>query len=180
MREFLNKHLPDHETIRRNPWLRPFKNSLLHPRLWHLNRRTAAGAVAAGLFCGLIPGPFQMLGAALAALAFRVNLPLALLTTFYTNPFTIVPLYLLAYEIGRQVLGEGNGFLAPPVFFLGDFLAWSKAMEQWMLAVARPLAIGLIILADGLALAGYLITRGGWRLHILWRLRQRRAARSVR
>lgn len=115
MRRYLRKYLPDHETIRNNPWLRPFESSLLHPRLWHLNRHSAAGAVAAGLFCGLIPGPLQMLGAAISAVAFKVNLPLALLVTLYTNPFTIVPLYLLAYQIGRLTIGESNGFLAPPV-----------------------------------------------------------------
>ena len=69
MRRYLRKYLPDHETIRNNPWLRPFESSLLHPRLWHLNRHSAAGAVAAGLFCGLIPGPLQMLGAAISAVA---------------------------------------------------------------------------------------------------------------
>ena len=38
MRRTLKKYLPDPETIRRNPWLRPFAGSLLLPRLWHLNR----------------------------------------------------------------------------------------------------------------------------------------------
>jgi uncharacterized protein (DUF2062 family) len=64
MRHYLQKFLPDPQTIRSNPWLRPFQSSLLHPRLWHLNRHSAAGAVAVGLFCGLIPGPLQMIGAA--------------------------------------------------------------------------------------------------------------------
>ena len=54
---FLKKYLPNHDAVHGNRWLRPFRNSLLHPRLWHLNRHSAAGAVAAGLFCGLIPGP---------------------------------------------------------------------------------------------------------------------------
>ena len=91
MRKHLKKHLPNHEAIHNNRWLRPFRNSLLHPRLWHLNRHSAAGAVAAGMFCGLIPGPLQMIGAAICALIFRVNLPLAMFVTLYTNPFTIVP-----------------------------------------------------------------------------------------
>lgn len=179
MRQFLKKTLPDHETIRRNPWLRPFENSLLHPRLWHLNRRSAAGAVAVGLFCGLIPGPLQMLGAALVALLLRVNLPLALLTTLYTNPFTIVPLYLLAYQIGRLVLGQGNGFLSPPDFMWGDFAAWSTALQQWMLAVAQPLGVGLVLLASGLALGGYLLTRSAWRLFVLRQRKRRRSQRSM-
>jgi len=132
--------------------------------------------VAAGLFCGLIPGPFQMPGAALCAILFRVNLPLALLTTLYTNPFTIVPLYLLAYQIGRLLIGDTAGFLVPPAFDFASFAAWTQAMQDWMLAVARPLAVGLIVLADGLALAGYLLTRGAWRLYLVrqWRRRQRK------
>ena len=175
MRRYLRKYLPDHETIRNNPWLRPFESSLLHPRLWHLNRHSAAGAVAAGLFCGLIPGPLQMLGAAISAVAFKVNLPLALLVTLYTNPFTIVPLYLLAYEIGRLALGESNGFLAPPGFDATNFIAWTEAMQGLMLAVAQPLGIGLVLLASGLALTGYFATRAAWRIGLIaaWRRRQK-------
>src|SRR5574343_1342768 len=175
MRKFLKHHLPDHETIRHNPWLKPFENTLLHPRLWHLNRRSAAGAVAAGLACGLIPGPFQMLGAALCAVLFRVNLPLALFVTLYTNPFTIVPLYLLAYELGRLLLGEGNGFITPPAFNPGDMVACTTAMQSWMLAVAKPLGIGLIGLASSLAVTGYFATQAAWRIYLIaaWRGRQK-------
>ena len=178
MRRHLKKFLPDHETIRRNRWLRPFESSLLHPRLWHLNRHSAAGAVAAGLFCGLIPGPLQMLGAAGCALVFRVNLPLALVVTFYTNPFTIVPLYLVAYEIGRLVLFEGNGFITPPAFNPGDMVAWTTAMQSWMLAVAKPLGIGLPGLASSLAVTGYFATQAAWRIYLIAAWRRRRKLRS--
>lgn len=90
MRRQLRKFLPDQATIRANRWLAPFQNTLLHPRLWDLNRHSAAGGVAAGMFCGLIPGPLQMLGAAICAVIFRVNLPLALLTTLYTDRKSVV------------------------------------------------------------------------------------------
>lgn len=178
MRRRLKKLLPDHEAIRRNRWLKPFESSLLHPRLWHLNRHSAAGAVAAGLFCGLIPGPFQMLGAALCALVFRVNLPLAMFMTLYTNPLTVVPLYLLAYQIGRLLLGEGDAFVAPPEFNAIDFIDWTQAMQHWMLSAAQPLAIGLVVLAGGLAIIGYFATKAAWRIHLLKAWRQRRRLRS--
>ena len=178
MRRTLKKYLPDHQTIRNNPWLKPFQSSLLHPRLWHLNRHSAAGAVAAGLFCGLIPGPLQMLGAAISALVFRVNLPLALFVTFYTNPLTIVPLYLLAYQIGRLTIGEGNGFITPPAFNAIDFIGWTSAMQNWMLAVAKPLGIGLVLLASGLALLGYFATKGAWRIYLIRAWRRRKAVPS--
>ncbi len=174
MRRTLKKYLPNHESIRNNPWLRPFQSSLLHPRLWHLNRHSAAGAVAAGMFCGLIPGPLQMIGAAICALIFRVNLPLSLLVTLYTNPFTIVPLYLIAYQLGRLLSGDPSGLLMPPEFSIGNFVGWTHAMQAWMLSVAKPLGIGIVALASLLAVAGYLVTKAAWRLYLLaaWRRRK--------
>jgi uncharacterized protein (DUF2062 family) len=176
MRKHLKKYLPDHEAVHGNRWLRPFRNTLLHPRLWHLNRHSAAGAVATGLFCGLIPGPLQMLGAAVCAVVFRVNLPLALLTTLYTNPFTIVPLYLVAYQFGRLVTGDTAGFVAPPDFDMVRFVQWTQAMQDWMLSVAKPLGIGLVALAATLAAVGYLATKAAWRIWLIgsWRRRQSR------
>jgi uncharacterized protein (DUF2062 family) len=174
MRQLLKKYLPNHQSIHSNPWLRPFASTLLHPRLWHLNHRSAAGAVAAGMFCGLIPGPLQMVGAALCALVFRVNLPLALLMTLYTNPVTIVPLYLLAYQIGRFLTGDGSGFITPPAFDPTTFVAWTTAMQGWMLSVAKPLGIGLIALASCLAILGYLLTKAAWRIFVIRTRKKRR------
>ncbi len=173
MRRYLKKYLPDPEAIRRNSYLRPFQSSLLHPRLWHLNRHSAAGAVAVGLFCGLIPGPLQMLGAAFCALILRVNLPLALFVTLYSNPLTIVPLYLLAYQIGRLLTGDGSGFVVPPEFSVSAFAGWAEAMQTWMLVVSKPLAVGLVVLACTLATLGYLATRVVWRIYLIqsWRRR---------
>lgn len=177
MRRYLKRYLPDPESVRSNRWLRPFQSSLLHPRLWHLNRHSAAGAVAVGLFCGLIPGPLQMLGAAISALALRVNLPLALLVTLYSNPFTIVPLYLAAYQLGRLLTGDSSGFAAPPEFSVMAFAGWADAMQTWMLDVGKPLAVGLVALACVLALLGYVVTRAAWRVYLImvWRDHRRRA-----
>ena len=177
MRRHLHKFLPDHEAIRGNRWLAPFENTLLHPRLWHLNRRSAAGAVAAGMFCGLIPGPLQMLGAAICAVAFRVNLPLAMLTTLYTNPFTLVPLYIAAFGIGQWALpGEHDRFVAPPEPDAAGLIAWMQALVEWMVGLGAPLALGLVLLALGLALAGYLLVRVAWRIYLVraWHRRRRR------
>ncbi len=176
MRRYLKKYLPDPESIRRNAWLRPFSSSLLHPRLWHLNRHSAAGAVAVGLFCGLIPGPLQMLGAALGALILRVNLPLSLFVTLYSNPFTIVPLYLLAYQIGHLLTDDSNGFVLPPEFSVSAFAGWAEAMQAWMLVVSKPLAVGLVALACTLATLGYLAIRVAWRLYLIRSWRRRKPA----
>ncbi|MCK9389201.1 MAG: DUF2062 domain-containing protein [Sulfuritalea sp.] len=179
MRRQLRKALPNHEAIRSNRWLAPFENTLLHPRLWHLNRHSVAGAVAAGLFCGLIPGPFQMPGAAICAVIFRVNLPLAMLTTLYTNPFTIVPLYIVAFAIGQRALpGEHHRFVAPPEPGEDGLIAWGRALIEWMIGLGAPLALGLVLLASGLAFAGYFAVRLAWRIYLIraWQQRSRRLA----
>lgn len=168
MRKFFRDRLPDHDSIRHHRWLRPVQHWLRHPNLWHLHRRSVAGGVAIGLFCGLIPGPLQMISAALLAILLRVNLPVALFTTLYTNPFTIVPLYLLAYEIGIKVTGAPNGSAVPPF----PELHWHDGLTQfwlWLMALGKPLLIGLPLLAIGLAIAGYAAVRLFWRLFVLWK-----------
>lgn len=178
MRKHLRKILPTHEAIHGNRWLAPLQSTLLHPRLWHLNRRSAAGAVAVGLFCGLIPGPLQMLGAAIAAVVLRVNLPLSLATTLYTNPLTIVPLYVLAFELGKLALGGAGGRITTPPEYNGSVATWIGDIVQWMIHLGMPLAVGLLLLASLLAAAGYGVVRLGWRIYLIraWR---RRAARQA-
>lgn len=177
MRKHIRKYLPDPEKIRENRWLSIFGDALTHPRLWHLNRHSAAGAVAVGLFCGLIPGPFQMLGAALACIALRVNLPLALFSTFYTNPLTIVPLYFVAFGLGELALGGSGGeFVAPPEWGEQSLAAWGQQLLDWMGGLGKPLFVGLVLLATLLSLTGYLAVRAAWRWYLV-RAWQRRGAR---
>src|SRR5258707_12153234 len=106
-RNFFRKYLPSRESVRQNRFVARFGPLLLPPNVWHLNRRSVSGGVAAGMFAGLVPGssPVQFAVAALLAVAFRVNLPVAMVVTLYTNPFTIVPLYVLAYGIGALIFG---------------------------------------------------------------------------
>jgi len=99
-RKHFRKFLPDGDTVRGHKYLAWLGTWLRHPNLWHLNRHSVAGGVAIGMFSGLVPGPFQMLTAAILCVVLKVNLPVALFTTLYTNPFTIGPLYLVAYQIG--------------------------------------------------------------------------------
>jgi uncharacterized protein len=182
VRKHLHRYLPSPEAILAKPWCAPFRPWLAHPNLWHLNRRSVAGAVAIGLFAGLIPGPFQMLGALLLAIPLRRNIPVALAVTFYTNPFTIVPLYLLAYGYGRLLLrGRWEANVVPFEWDWGNFLASIDGLWHWALSLGRPLVVGLIALAITLAILGYVIVDLAWRTHVAmsWRrrTRSRRAGR---
>jgi len=181
MRKILKRFLPKHETIRANRWLRPFASTLLHPRLWHLNRHSAAGGFAVGLFCGMIPGPLQMASAALCCLVFRVNLPLAMITTLYSNPLTIVPLYVLAYEIGSWAMGmKGHRFAPPPELSELGFSGWLGAVVDWMAGLGKPLALGLILLAATLSLVGYVGVKAAWRIWLIRTWHGRREQRNGR
>jgi hypothetical protein len=181
-RKFLKRLMPSVDKVREVKALGVFGDALFHPALWHLNRRSAAGGVAAGLFCGLIPGPFQMLGAGIAAILFRVNLPVALLTTLYTNPVTIVPLYLIAYKIGVLALGATGGRTPepPPDWVWSQLGASLQAYGQWMLGLGAPLVLGVFLLACLLAASGYVVVRMLWSIYlrIAWAARcKRRPAR---
>jgi hypothetical protein len=176
-RKYFRKYLPSHESVRNHKLLARLGGWLhRHPNLWHLNRTSVSGGVAVGLLCGLIPGPLQMLGAALIAIPLGVNLPVALLTTLYTNPLTIVPLYIFAYWIGSLVTGSGGKMVEPPEFSWTEIGQWVPALVDWALALGKPLAIGLVLLGASLAVLGWLAVRVGWRAWVVvqWRRRARR------
>jgi uncharacterized protein (DUF2062 family) len=177
-RKFFRKYLPSRESMRQNPFIARFGSSLQHPNLWCLNRRSVAGAVAAGLFAGLVPGsnPVQFTVGALLAIAFRVNLPVAVVVTFYTNPLTIVPLYLLAYQYGKLLVGGDASFAPEPAFDWSDLSRSFEVWLAWLLSLGRPLAAGLLALALTLAAAGYAAVQIGWRAYVIaaWRRRKTR------
>ncbi len=175
-RKFLRKYLPEPEDVLAKPWAAPFRPWLGHPNLWHLNRRSVPGAVAIGLFCGLIPGPVQMLAALLFSIPLRKNILVALAVTLYTNPFTIVPLYFLAYAYGRVILGQG-GAQSPIPPFEWD---WSlSTFWHWIMSLGKPLAIGLPALAVTLAVLGYFAADLIWRAHVILSWRRRAARRHA-
>ena len=179
---FFRKYV-DVEAVRSSRLVAFFGGWLQHPNLWHLNRRSVPGALAIGLFAGLVPGPLQMLCALLLAVPLKKNLPVALIVTLYTNPLTIVPLYVLAFEYGNLILGRRHGLAAIEPFDMNwsDWLASTGALLDWCLALGKPLAVGLVALALTLAAIGYAAARFGWRLHVVlaWRARARRRRPSA-
>ena len=177
IRRFTARLQPAVDRVTAHPTVRRFAPALADPDLWHLNRRSTARAVAIGLFCGLIPGPLQALAAIGLCLGWRANFPLAVITTFYTNPLTIVPLYLVAYEIGRHFVAGAEPALPdlPPLTAgLGEYL---PALGHWMAGLGAPLALGLALLASTLAVSGWVVVRVGWRWHVVHAWQRRALAR---
>ena len=125
-------------------------------QVFSFNRHPLALGVALGMFCGLIPGPLQILATALLCVWWRANLIAGALATLYTNPLTIVPLYALAYQIGQWVL-PGQQSL-PPWGGNGDG-QWAQHLGQWVQAMGWPLVIGLPLLGLMLAVAAWLLVQ---------------------
>jgi hypothetical protein len=92
-RRLLRRYLPDHRRIREHRHLQFFGDRLHDPNLWHLNRRSVAGAMGVGVFVALLPTLGQMAVAAAAAIWLRVNLPLAVAMVWITNPLTMPPIF---------------------------------------------------------------------------------------
>jgi uncharacterized protein (DUF2062 family) len=183
-RKFFRRFLPSHDAIRQNRYIAWFGPWLQHHNLWHLHRKSVAGGVAAGMFAGLVPGsnPVQFTLAAILAIAFRVNLPIAVIVTLYSNPFTIVPLYFVAFKLGQLALLQGDNGLPPLAFALeGKGLKeWLPAAIDWLASVGKPLVVGLPLLALLLSVVGYFAVDWAWQLHVRWAWRQRRRLRSER
>ena len=138
-------------------------------RLWGIRRRTIVPAFALGLFVCFLPVPGHVLIAALAALALRINIPVAALTTFISNPLTIGPMYFFAYRVGRELLR-----LPPRELEIELSLAW---LTDSFLNVWQPLTLGCILLGALLSLVGYIALDLLWRASIADYLEKRRARR---
>ena len=178
-RKLFRKYLPSHQSITGNRFVAWFGPWMKHHNLWHLHRRSVAGGVAVGLFSGLIPGPLQILTGVVLSIIFRVNLPVAALMTLYTNPLTIVPLYYLAYRYGALVT-MSNAENHAPAAFSTEGLPWNQWLPDlldWMVAMGKPLAVGLPLLAITLAALGYLLVDNAWKIYVRLSWQRRADAR---
>ncbi|PKF62586.1 DUF2062 domain-containing protein [Psychromonas sp. psych-6C06] len=167
-KKLIQRFSPKPETLKAHPHLKYFGEILQNPNLWHLNRRSAAGAVAIGLFCAWMPIPFQMLLASLLAMFFCVNLPLSVALVWISNPITMPPLFYGAYRLGASILNE-------PIrefHFELSFHWLAHAIET----IAPALLLGSFILGVISAASGYFMLRILWRINIAnkWQRRNKK------
>lgn len=154
-RRFFKKFAVKHQRFRDQPVLRPFRHLLGDNRLWSIRRKTVVPAVAVGVFFAFIPLPGHPLWASLYALWRRVNIPVAALTTFISNPLTIGPLYWASYQVGARVLRIPP---RPIKFDLSIEWATTVLVQIW-----QPMVIGWFVLGSVSALISYAV------LDLLWR-----------
>jgi uncharacterized protein len=163
----IKKWFPAYESVRGHRGLEVLGPRLRAPDLWHMNRRSVAGAFAVGLFVAFLPIPMQMLAAAAIAILVRVNLPVSVLLVWVSNPLTIPPIAYTAYTIGRWILDEPRRSFRVELsmdWFTGE-----------LLTIWKPLVTGSLVLAVVASVIGYVTIRMVWRLSVVERVKVRRA-----
>ncbi|RDV26095.1 DUF2062 domain-containing protein [Alteromonas aestuariivivens] len=169
-RKFIQRLLPNHQTIKNQRALKVFGSILHEPNLWHLNRRSASGAFGIGLFFAFWPVPFQMWLSAATAIPMRANLPLSVATVWITNPFTMPPIFYGAYKVGTTVLGTK----AQPFNFQ---FTWQWVMDS-IYTIGPAFLVGCGICSVVFGIAGYFGLDWLWRFSVRKAWENRRMARS--
>lgn len=165
-RKFIKRFMPDHEVIKRQKALKVFGNVLYNPNLWCLNRRSASGAFAVGLFMAFVPLPSQMIMSAGLAILCGVNLPLSVALVWVSNPITMPVLFYFAYRLGAWVLNTPDH----PFSFE---LSWDFIIQQ-MSTIGPPFLLGCMICGVASAILGYFGIRGLWRYSVVRSWQKRR------
>jgi hypothetical protein len=152
--------------MQEHPHLQKFGERLTEPKLWHLNRKSVAGGLALGLFIGFMPVVGQMFISAALAILFRVNLPIAFMAVWISNPLTIAPIFFFAYKVGAWILQV-------PVSEFEFAISWQWFCHEFVM-IWQPFLLGCLVCGFVAALLGSLFVRIGWRLVVIRSWLQRR------
>lgn len=153
-------------------FLKPFKALLEKPEYWSLNRRNVSRAFALGLFVAFTPLPIHIFLAASLALLLRVNIPAAVAGSLFTNPLTVVPVFVVAYWVGCQLLGVQQ----QPFHFE---MTWDW-LQTGLLPVWKPFVLGCFVCGLVTATVGYLLLAGIWHLSLVLKYHKRRGENPSR
>ena len=172
-RKILRRWLPDPHKIVESRAIRWMGPLLRDPNLFHINRTSISASFFIGLFCAFLPIPGQTIVAALLALLFRTNLPLAMALIWISNPLTIPPMFLFSYSVGIVLLGRE---IAP----FNIELTWDWAIAQGE-AIWLPLLLGSLLCGLISGCLGYLTIHQLWRWKVIknWEERKRKRAQNL-
>ncbi|WP_299327979.1 DUF2062 domain-containing protein [Parasphingopyxis sp.] len=174
MMRWIRKHSPSREELAKNRFIRPFANRIMHSYLWRFNRRSVPRGAALGMVVGIlvmVPG-IQMIVAALLALPFRANIPVAAATTFTSNPITTPIILIGGVFVGNRVFGlEADGGHIQAL--IDDGAALSEWLAWFATDAAPALLGGLLVMAVIGAVIAYMIADWFWRYRVARRWKRR-------
>ena len=171
-RRFFRKFAVKRQHVSEKWFMAPFQHLLHDRQLWGIRRRNVVPAFALGVFISFLPIPGHMLVATFVALALRVNIPVAVLATWISNPATVGFMYYFGYKLGLRILrGEEQPFAFEPT------LDW---LTHTFVTLWQPLLLGCCILAVLASLVAYVVLDLVWRLSIADYKTRKRALRENR
>jgi uncharacterized protein len=157
---------------RRDKWyLSMFGDRLTDSYLWSLNRHSITAAFGVGIAVSFIPLPIHLVLVVLAAIVWRLNLPVAIAATYVVNPFTMVPAYYAAYRVGVALLRH------KPRHF--EFhLTWNW-LEHGLGPAWKPFLLGCLVCSIVFGLAGRFALEYFWRAATMHRYHTRHERRRA-
>lgn len=156
----IKERMPTKQELHNYKVLKPIAHLLADSRLWHLNRRTVASGVAIGVLMGFLPLPIQMLLAATVAIIAKANVPLAIVSTWITNPFTMASVFALNYYVGSLLLDSKVHFSVNSAMSMRHLLDMGYD-------ILLPLYLGSLVVGIIVSSITYGIIRGWWRYKVV-------------
>ncbi len=169
---WIKARAPTRAALERNRFVRPFAHRVLRSDLWRFNRRSVPRGIALGLFVGILIPFAHSVVAALTAVFVRANVPVAIATTWTSNPATWVLIFPAAYRIGDALLHLDRLTGVAPISETMQSTG-SDHLLQRLTGAGLETALGLLVLATVLSAVGFVVTSLGWR----WWIGRKRAQR---
>ncbi|TLD71436.1 DUF2062 domain-containing protein [Phragmitibacter flavus] len=180
----LYRRLRHPRMLKQSRVMRWFARHFLVKSVWKPTRHTFAGGTAVGLFVGALLIPGQMPLAALICGIFRVNIPIAIVICWMSNPVTFAPIAWWEINLGNWLM---------EVFHFGEVvpLRWSEltamargADDLWsFFGDVKPWAGSLYLggVVAGLLLmpVGYLVVFALWDVVLMLAHRRKLRKKAV-
>ena len=150
IKNVIKRLFPKLDAVKEEKILKIFGPAVLQPNLWHINKKSVSRGFAIGAFCAFIPIPgVQMILAAFLSITFAGNLPLSVVLTWISNPFTYAPIFYFATQAGEIFINSETN--------------------------TEPLLLGLIVFSIIGSMLSYMIIRIYWRYYIkkIWSKRKK-------
>jgi uncharacterized protein len=140
--------------------MRWFALHFLNKRVWKPTQHTFAGGMAVGTFITLQLLPIQMPSATIVSAIFRVNIPIAIVMCWASNPVTLAALVPLEYKLGKWALSWLTKVPSTP--FPTEFPPDVAGMWLALREHAPVMLFGGVILGAVLAPIAYILTYLSW------------------
>lgn len=167
MKKHFKRITPNKATLQKHKLLKPIAHLLGNPRIWHFNRKAIALGVAIGFFFGSLPIAGQMLLAAIVAVMWRANMPVAVAATWISNPVTMPFFYTANYYFGAWLLRQ-------PSIKVSDIDWTLEGLLELGGEILVPLYLGSVVVGLVLFTLAILSIRVMWRVHIVSHLKVRK------